>query len=96
LNRLRECLFRSSCSPLSPTIRRGPAPTRGHMVWFNVCQMMFRPQELFDCLLRPAVENPLVTRVEFVLDEAERMNWVEHVAPKLAECAGSGKVVEPR
>lgn len=69
---------------------------RGNMVWFNVCLLMFRPQELFDCLLRPAVENGRVTRIEFVLDEGERANWREHVLPKLASCRGREKVVEPR
>lgn len=64
---------------------------RGDMVWFNVCLMMFRPQELFDCLLRPAVENPRVTRIQFVLDEGERANWRDHVVPKLAACAGEGR-----
>ena len=69
---------------------------RGDMIWFNVCLMMFRPQELFDCLLRPAVENPQVTRIEFVLDEGERANWRDHVVPKLAACRGREKVIEPR
>lgn len=69
---------------------------RGDMVWFNVCLMMFRPQELFDCLLKPAVENPRVTRIEFVLDEGERDHWRNHVVPKLAACRGREKVVEPR
>jgi len=69
---------------------------RGEMVWFNVCLLMFRPQDLFDCLLRPAVENPHVTRILFVLDEGERANWRDHVAPKLAACAGREKVLEPR
>jgi hypothetical protein len=69
---------------------------RGDMVWFNVCLMMFRPQELFDCLLRPAVENPRVTRIEFVLDEGEQANWRDHVVPKLATCGGREKVLEPR
>jgi hypothetical protein len=69
---------------------------RGEMVWFNVCLMMFRPQDLFDCLLRPAIENAHVTRILFVLDEGERANWHDHVAPKLALCRGGGKVVEPR
>ncbi len=69
---------------------------RGDMVWFNVCLMMFRPHELFDCLLRPAVENPQVTRIQFVLDEGERANWRDHVVPKLAACRGREKVIEPR
>jgi hypothetical protein len=69
---------------------------RGEMVWFNVCLMMFRPQDLFDCLLRPAVENPQVTRIVFVLDQGERANWRDHVVPKLASCTGRDKVLEPR
>jgi hypothetical protein len=68
---------------------------RGEMVWFNVCLMMFRPQELFDCLLRPAIENPLVRKISFVLDESERVNWRDHVLPKLASCTGRDKVLEP-
>jgi hypothetical protein len=37
-----------------------------------------------------------VTRIEFVLDDGERANWRDHVAPKLAACRGREKVVEPR
>lgn len=69
---------------------------RGNMVWFNVCLLMFRPQELFDCLLRPAVENPQVKQIQFVLDESEREHWRDHVVPKLALCREAGKVLEPR
>lgn len=69
---------------------------RGELLWFNVCLTMFKPQELFDCLLRPAVENPQVSRITFVLDESERANWSGHVVPKLAACAGRAKVLEPR
>ena len=69
---------------------------RGKMVWFNVCLTMFRPQDLFDCLLRPAVENPLVTRIEFVLDATERERWETFMVPKLAACRGRDKVSEPR
>ncbi len=68
----------------------------GEMIWFNVCLLMFRPQDLFDCLLRPAIENPRVRRIQFVLDEREKTRWREQVVPKVAVCAGSAKVVEPR
>ena len=61
---------------------------RGRMTWFNVCLTMLRPQDLFDCLLRPAVENPRVTGIEFVLDAGERQRWETYVVPKLAECRG--------
>ena len=68
---------------------------RGKMTWFNVCLTMFRPQDLFDCLLRPAVENPLVSRIEFVLDAGEQERWATYVVPKLAACRGREKVSEP-
>ncbi|MFN8638289.1 MAG: hypothetical protein U0360_02260 [Dehalococcoidia bacterium] len=68
---------------------------RGEMVWFNVCLSMFEPQSLFDALLRPAVENSQVTAIRFVLDDGERERWDTVVLPKLAECAGAPKVVEP-
>jgi hypothetical protein len=69
---------------------------RGEMTWFNVCLLMFRPQSLFDTLLRPAVENPAVTSIQFVLDEGERDHWRDHVLPKLASCSGREKVAEPQ
>lgn len=68
---------------------------RGEMVWFNVCLSMFVPQPIFDAMLRPAIENPLVARVRFVLDEGERAAWDEHVLPKIRACAGADKVLEP-
>lgn len=67
----------------------------GEMTWFHVCLRMFRPQDLFDALLRPAVENPAVESITFVLDEGERERWDRHVRPKLADCDVSGTVNEP-
>jgi hypothetical protein len=69
---------------------------RGNMIYFNVCLLMFRPQELFDCLLRPAVDNPQVRQIQFVLDEGARDQWREYVVPKLAACQDHSKVLEPR
>jgi len=40
---------------------------RGEMVWFNVCLLMFIPQSLFDALLLPALTNPRVTSIQFIL-----------------------------
>lgn len=67
----------------------------GEMRWFNVCLLMFKPQPLFDALLRPAVENPRVTSIRFTLDEGERRNWEEVVLPKINACLGHEKVQEP-
>jgi hypothetical protein len=71
------------------------AGARGEMAWFNVCLLMFRPQVLFDAMLRPAMENPAVTAIRFVLDESERDHWRLEVAPKVAACRGAEKVLEP-
>ncbi|MBA4179502.1 MAG: hypothetical protein C0506_02840 [Anaerolinea sp.] len=69
---------------------------RGEMVWFNVCLLMFRPQSLFDALLRPAIENPAVKSIQFVLDESERERWRDDVIPKAEKCAGYERLLEPR
>jgi len=69
---------------------------RGEMVWFNVCFLMFKPQELFDVLLRPALENPRVTAIQFIADEGERQLWELDVLPKIKQCSGQEKVKEPR
>ncbi|MGB4861939.1 MAG: hypothetical protein WBO97_05740 [Tepidiformaceae bacterium] len=68
----------------------------GEMIWFNVCLLMFRPQSLFDALLRPALVNPKVTAIQFVLDESERESWVTQVVPKAEATGGAEKLREPR
>lgn len=67
----------------------------GEMFYFNVCLLMFKPQALFDKLLRPAIDNPRVTSIMFILDEGERERWTQDVLPKVSACAGAGKVLEP-
>jgi hypothetical protein len=68
----------------------------GDMIWFNVCFLMFRPQELFDVLLRPAIENPGVRSIEFLSNASERTLWEQEVLPKIRKCVGHEKVREPR
>lgn len=67
----------------------------GDMIWFNVCLSMFRPQPLFDTLLRPAVENPSVRSIVFVLDAAQQSQWERDVVPKVDGCRGKDKVLAP-
>jgi hypothetical protein len=61
---------------------------QGETSWFNVCLLMFVPQSLFDAPLRPAIENPNVTSIQFILDHRERQRWDPAVLPRVAECAG--------
>ena len=68
---------------------------RGDAIWFNVCLSMYQPQPLFDVLLRPAVENSMVTSIQFVLDISQKDLWQEVVLPKIEACTGHAKVREP-
>ncbi|MDD5248134.1 MAG: hypothetical protein PHY45_04060 [Rhodocyclaceae bacterium] len=69
---------------------------RGDTIWFNVCLAMYKPQALFDALLRPAIDHPLVSSIQFVLDESQEELWQQVIAPKIRACAGGAKVKEPR
>lgn len=68
---------------------------RGDAILFNVCLSMYRPQPLFDALLRPAIENPAVISIQFVLDVSQKILWHEEVQPKIKTCSGNTKVREP-
>ncbi len=68
----------------------------GEMVWFNVCFLMFRSQDVFDLMLKPAIENPLVRSIQFISDASEKELWDENMLPKIRECAQGKKVLEPR
>lgn len=82
-------------SSLQAESERFAKHAEGEMVWFNVCLLMFVPQSLFDILLRPAVENPNVTSIQFILDRQEQARWQAEVLPKVAGCTGREKVREP-
>lgn len=75
--------------------QRFAGQAQGDMVWFHVCLLMFKPQSLFDALLRPAVENPMVRSIQFVLDRSQEPLWESEVLPKLQECRGHRKVRPP-
>ena len=68
----------------------------GDTVWFNLCLSMYKPTPLFEALLRPAVDNPAVSSIQFVLDESQRELWQRVIQPAIGACAGHAKVREPR
>jgi hypothetical protein len=69
---------------------------RGEVTLFNVCLSMYRTQSLFDSLLRPAIDNPHVTGLQFILDESQRGVWQTEVLPKISTSNNINKVKEPR
>lgn len=67
---------------------------RNGMLWFHVCPVMFKRQALFDALLKPAIDNPYVTSIQFILDTSDRELWENEVEPKIKHCKGQQKVRE--
>mgnify|MGYP003403609087 FL=1 len=71
------------------------AEMQGETIWYNVCLSMYAPGPLFDALLRPAIENPQVASIRFVLDESQRQAWEQQVRPQIDTCISRAKVAEP-
>ncbi len=82
-------------SELHETTLRFAKKGRGEVVCFNICLRMYKSQQPFDIMVRPFIENPEVTSIQFVLDSKERERWNKDVMPKVVACAGSKKVKEP-
>jgi len=81
---------------LRPESQRFCETAQGEMLWFNVCFTMFESQEVFDLMLRPAIENRQVDTIQFVANPSEKTLWEENILPKVKECSGRDKVKEPR
>ncbi len=69
---------------------------RGEATLFNVCLTMYRTQALFDALLRPIIENPHVTSIQFILDAKQKKLWQTEVLPRINHSTAANKVNEPR
>ncbi|MCK6404660.1 MAG: hypothetical protein L6Q60_01455 [Rhodocyclaceae bacterium] len=74
---------------------RFTAHMRGETIWYNVCLSMYRTPALFDALLRPAIENPAISSILFILDDRQIDVWNTTILPQVENCAGGKKVLEP-
>ena len=68
---------------------------QGEVIWFNVCLYMFHTQPTFDALLRPFIENPSITSIQFISDNSEKKLWESEVKAKAMVCPGCEKIKEP-
>ncbi len=68
---------------------------QGEVVWFNVCLFMLRSQSVFNGLLRPFIENPLITSIQFLCNKDEQQLWENEVMVKAQVCPGCEKIKEP-
>ena len=68
---------------------------RGETIWYNVCLSMYRTPMLFDALLRPAIENPAISSILFILDDRQIDVWNTTILPQIRNCPGGKKVLDP-
>ena len=67
----------------------------GDTIWFNVCLSMYRTQQLFDALLKPALDSANVRSIQFVLDRGQEQTWRQKVLPMIINCNAQAKTKEP-
>jgi hypothetical protein len=65
------------------------------MYWFNTPMTVLKSQEVFNRLLKPAIENPNTKKVEFVLDNSLKEFFQAEVQPKIDALKGKEKVRSP-
>jgi hypothetical protein len=63
----------------------------GTFVWFNTPMTVMRSQEVFDLMLKPAIESRATKRVEFILNPEQKDFFDREVWPKIQECRGREK-----
>ncbi len=68
---------------------------RGTFVWFNTPMTVMRSQEIFDLMLKPAIESRATKRVEFILSPEQKDFFDTFVWPKIQACRGREKVSYP-
>ena len=68
---------------------------QGEMVWYNVCCLMFKRQQVFDATLRVVLDSSHVTAVQLICDAKERPLWEKDVLPKVQACQGASKMRAP-
>lgn len=67
---------------------------RGEMWWFNT-PIGFRHREIFDKLLKPAIENPKTSKIIFILRPQFKEIWEKDAMPKIMKTNGKDKVLPP-
>lgn len=68
---------------------------KGAMWWFNTPMRVLKSQEVFDRLLKSAIDNPKTKRIEFILKPSTKGLWEKEVWPKIEKCRGREKVQPP-
>ena len=68
---------------------------QGEVILFNICLRMYKAQQVFDIMLRPYIENPDITSIQFLLNPKEKERWDKNINPKVSVLAGRKKVKEP-
>ncbi len=100
LNAIKNCVQPTDVKLVGPgqlreVTKQFSLRAHGEMIWFHICPLMFRRQALFDALLKPAIDNPNVDSIQFIMDKRQRELWDNELAPKISACSQNVKVKEP-
>jgi hypothetical protein len=68
---------------------------QGEVILYNICMRMYQSQQVFDIMLRPYIENPDITSIQFLLNPKEKERWESNITPKVSLYSGHKKVKEP-
>ena len=69
--------------------------SKGEVWFFNMCMKMYSKKELFDRTLKFVIENPEITKIQFIIHISEKETWEKEFQPLLDKCRGKDKILEP-
>jgi hypothetical protein len=100
LSEVRDAVTPPSITLVGPSELRAASAEfaqkgRGQVIWFNVCLRMYQAQYTFDLMVKPFIDNPEITSIQFVLDSKEKDRWLRDMLPKIKACPACHKVEEP-
>jgi hypothetical protein len=65
-------------------------------VWlFNMCMKMYSKKNVFEKALKPIIENPNATEIQFIVHTSEKEIWEKNFQPLLDKCKNRDKVLPP-
>ena len=68
---------------------------KGEVWLFNMCMKMYSKKDLFERVLKPVIENPNATEIQFIVHISEKETWEKDFQPLLDKCKNRDKVLPP-
>ncbi len=68
---------------------------KGEVWLFNMCMKMYGKKAVFEKALKPIIENPNATEIQFIVHISEKDIWEKDVQPLIDKCKNKEKVLPP-